>query len=70
MYGRTSFDKKSNDAINNIIAQANPLFKPSTKNSAQTFLSMPGTMSIIESGNKTQANKAMGDTSWFDEYIN
>ena len=70
MYGRTSFDKKSNDAINNIIAQANPLFKPSTKNSAQTFLSMPGTMSIIESGDKTQANKAMGDTSWFDEYIN
>lgn len=69
MYGRTAFDKKSNEAINRMIAKANPLVKESTTNSAATFLSMPGTMRVIENGNKAQAEKALGDTSWFEEYL-
>ena len=71
MYGKTVFDKKGGETINNIIAQANPLFKPSTKNSAATLLSMPGTMTVIESGTnqKEAAEKVLGDMSWFEEYL-
>lgn len=71
MYGRTVFDKKGGEAINRIIQQANPLTKVNTTNSAATFLSMPGTMTIIESGKnqKEQATKALGDMSWFEEYL-
>lgn len=67
MYGKTVFDKKGGDAINKMIAGANPLTKASTTNSAATFLSMPGTMAVIDS--KEQAAKALGDTSWFDEFL-
>jgi hypothetical protein len=69
MYGKTVFDKKGGDAINKMIAQANPLYKPSTSNSAATLLAMPGKMAIIEAGNKEQERKALGDTSWFEEYL-
>lgn len=71
MYGKTVFDKKGGDAINKMIAAANPLSKPSTTNSAATLLSMPGTMAIIESGanREEQARKALGDTSWFEEFL-
>ena len=69
LFGRTIFDKKSGDSVNKMIAQANPLIKASTTNSAATFLSMPGTMAIIESGHKEEATKALGDMSWFEEYL-
>ena len=69
MYGRTLFDKKSGDAINRAIEKANPLTKVSTTNSAATLLSMPGTLAIIENGNKEQASKTLGDMSWFEEYL-
>lgn len=71
MYGRTVFDKKGGEAINKMIATANPLTKVSTKNSAATLLSMPGSMAIIESGSnqKEQGTKALGDMSWFEEYL-
>lgn len=71
MYGKTVFDKKGGDAINKIVAQANPLTKQSTTNSASTFLSMPSSMTVIESGNnqKQEATKALGDMSWFEEFL-
>ena len=69
MYGKTVFDKKGGEAINKMIAQANPLTKASTKNSAATLLSMPGAMAIVDMGNKEQTQKAMGDTSWFEEFM-
>ena len=71
MYGKTVFDKKGGDAINKMIQQANPLYKQSTKNSAATLLSMPGALTIIESGEgqKEAAAKTLGDMSWFEEYL-
>lgn len=69
LFGRTVFDKKGGQETNKIIQQANPLIKQSTKNSAATFLSMPGTFAVIESGQKDQAAKALGDMSWFEEYL-
>ena len=71
LFGRTVFDKKGGEAINKMVQQANPLVKASTTNSAATFLSMPGSMTIIESGSnqKEQATKALGDMSWFEEYL-
>jgi len=69
MYGKTVFDKKGGEAINKMIAQANPLTKPSTTNSAAILMSMPGSMAVIDSGNKEQASKALGDMSWFEEYL-
>ena len=69
MYGKTVFDKKGGEAINKMIAKANPLHKESTTNSAATFLSMPGQFAVIESDNKDQAKKTMGDMSWFEDYI-
>lgn len=69
MFGRTVFDKKSGEAINRMIEHANPLTRPSTTNSASTLLSLPGSMTIIESGNKAQETRALGDTSWFDEFL-
>lgn len=71
LFGRTVFDKKGGEATNRMIQQANPLIKASTTNSASTFLSMPGSMVIIESGanQKEQATKALGDISWFEEYL-
>lgn len=68
LYGKTVFDKKGGEAINKTILQANPLTKVSQKNSAAAFLSMPGNLTIIESGQKEKSN-ALGDTSWFDEFI-
>lgn len=69
MYGKTVFDKKGGDAINKMISQANPLYKPSTTNSAATLLAMPGKITIIESENKDEGKKALGDMSWFEEYM-
>ena len=69
MYGKTVFDKKGGDAINKMIAKANPLTKESTSNSAATLLSMPGSMAIIESGDTESAKKAMGDMSWFEDFM-
>lgn len=71
MYGKTVFDKKGGEAINKMIAQADPFTKVSTTNSAATLLSMPGSIAIIESGEnqKEQARKVLGDTSWFEEYL-
>lgn len=69
LYGRTVFDKKQGNEINKIIANSNPLYKPSKTGSAAAFLSMPGQMAIIESGNTKQANKALGDISWFKDFL-
>jgi hypothetical protein len=71
LYGRTVFDKKGGDGISKAIQAANPLTKINTKNSAATLLSMPGALTIIESGEhqKEQATKALGDMSWFEEYL-
>lgn len=71
MYGKTVFDKKGGNAISKMIQDANPFTKPSTTNSAMAFLSMPGSMAIIESGGdqKKRGEKALGDISWFEEYL-
>ena len=69
MYGKTVFDKKGGDAINKMIAKANPLVKESTSNSAATLLSMPGAMAVIDMNDKEGAKKAMGDMSWFEDFM-
>lgn len=71
LFGRTVFDKKGGEATNKMIQQANPLIKASTTNSAAVLLSMPGGMTIIESGanQKKEAANALGDMSWFEEYL-
>ena len=71
LLGRTVFDKKGGEAVNKMIQQANPLIKQSTTNSAATLLNMPGSFAVIESGTsqKEQAEKALGDMSWFEEYL-
>lgn len=69
LYGRTVFDKKGGEAINKAIAHANPLVKENVHNSASTFLSMPGTMTTVKLGQDDAAKKAMGDISWFEEYL-
>ena len=71
MYGRTVFDKKDGQNINKMIAQANPLSKPSTTNSALTLMGMGGNMKIIEAGTnqKEKIEEALGDISWFEEYL-
>ena len=57
-----------------VVQATNPLMKHnSTGNSAQTLLSMPSKLTVIEAGTKeeqhAQAQKALGDTSWFEEYL-
>ena len=69
LYGRTVFDKKGGEATNKIIQQSNPFYKANTKSSAITLLGMAGKMTIIESGNKEQSKSALGDMSWFEEYL-
>ena len=71
MYGKTVFDKKGGDAINNMIAKANPLTKPSKTNSAAMMLSMPGQITIIESGEqqKAKAQQTLGDIDWFADML-
>ena len=69
MFGRTVFSMKDGEAINKMIAKANPLVKESTTNSAATLLGMPGQMKIIEAGQKEAAKQALGDMSWFEDYI-
>lgn len=69
MYGRTVFDKKGGDAINKAIANANPLTKENVHSSAAAFLSMPGTLTTVQLGQDSAAKKALGDISWFEEYM-
>ena len=70
MYGKTVFDKKGGNAINKMIQDANPFTKPSTTNSAAAFLNMPGTIAIVEAEDRQDVgNKALGDISWFEEYL-
>ena len=69
MYGRTSFEKKAAQEIQKIIIEANPLHKKSTGNSAATFLSMPGTMAVVDSKNEEAVKHAMGDISWFEDFM-
>ncbi len=71
MYGRTVFDKKSGEAINKIIAQANPLYKQNTKSSAFAMMSLPGAMTVIENtkNQKATAEKVLGDMSWFEDML-
>ena len=56
-----------------IVQAANPLLKQGRSgNSAQAIMAMPGAMSIIEGPldkQKEQAQKSMGDISWFEEYL-
>ena len=57
-----------------IVQAANPLLKQGagTGNAAQTLMAMPSKMAIIEGpaeAQKAQAEKAMGDISWFEEYL-
>ena len=73
LYGRTVFDKKGGEGVTKVIENAYPLSKPNTKNSAATLMSMPSNMMIIETGSHeeqmAEAQKQMGDTSWFEEYL-
>lgn len=71
LYGKTTFDKKSGQAINDSIAKANPLVKQSGKGSALAMLSLPGAMSVIEHSvnQKEAAKKVLGDTSWFEDML-
>ena len=55
-----------------IVQAANPLLKPHVGGSAQTLMAMPGSLKIIEGPlekQKEQAQKSMGDMSWFEEYL-
>ena len=73
MYGRTSFEKKGAQEIQKIIMESNPLHKKGVGNAAQTLINMPSKMTIVESGKKEaqlkQAEKTMGDTSWFADML-
>lgn len=69
LYGRTVFDKKGGQAITEAIEKANPLYKSSQSNSANTFLSMGGSMVIVNADQKDAAKKTLGDISWFEEFI-
>lgn len=55
-----------------VIMKAHPLQKESKTGSAQTLLSMPSKLIVIE-GSKdaqiAQAEKTMGDMSWIKEYL-
>jgi hypothetical protein len=57
-----------------LIQAANPLLKQGTNpgNSAQTLMAMPSKMTIIEGPEeltKAMGQKALGDMSWFEEYL-
>jgi len=55
-----------------IVQAANPLTKLSTKGSAQTLMAMPSKMTIVDGPKEKQKEsmeKAMGDISWFEEYL-
>ena len=68
LYGKTTFDKKGGDAISKMIAKANPLAKESVSTSAQTFMSMPGTTTIIRKDKEnTQMNDFLGGMDWILE---
>lgn len=69
LYGKTTFDKKQGKEISNMIAKANPLYKPSKNASAAAFLAMPGDLKVIDSNNKEQANKALGGIGWFEDFL-
>lgn len=70
MYGKTVFGKKDGQAITKMIQEANPLTKPSATNSAASFLTMGGKLTIVETAEqKKAAESRMGDMSWFEEYM-
>lgn len=69
LLGRTVFDKKGGESISRAVENANPLTKVSQTHSAATFLSMAGTLAIVEAGNEDAAKKTMGDISWFEEFL-
>lgn len=56
-----------------LIQAANPLIKQGGPgNAAQTLLAMPSKMTIVEGpreAQKAQAEKSMGDISWFEEFM-
>jgi len=67
MYGKTVFDKKGGDAINQIIAAANPLVKNGGKKD-MGVQSLMGNIKVIDSKSKEAAIKSaeekLGDLSW------
>ena len=55
-----------------IIQAANPLIKEGSggKNSAMALMAMPSKLTIVEGpASKQQMEKALGDTSWFEEFM-
>ena len=55
-----------------VVQASNPLIKEGVggKNSAQALMAMPSKMTIIDGpATKAQAEKALGDISWFEEFI-
>lgn len=57
-----------------LIQAANPLIKQGSggKSSAQTLMSMPSKMTIVQGPaemQKAQVEKTMGDISWFEEFL-
>ena len=57
-----------------LIQAANPLIKQGNggKSSAQTLMAMPSKMTIVQGPaelQKAQAEKTMGDISWFEEFL-
>lgn len=55
-----------------IIQSANPLLKQRVGGSAQTLMSMPSKMTIVEGSDKAKKDsmtKALGDISWFEEFL-
>ena len=56
-----------------IVQAANPLLKQGGPgNAAQTLMAMPSKIAIIDGpieAQKAQAEKSMGDMSWFEEYL-
>ena len=57
-----------------VIQASNPLLKQGagTGNAAQTLIAMPSKLAIIDGpadAQKAQAEKTMGDISWFEEFL-
>lgn len=57
---------------NKVVQAANPLYKASGTNSAAAIMALGGKITVIEGDKKEQkksAEKALGDISWFEEYL-